>query len=183
MTGQIPFGAVQFTGQSTATAVTTSAAKLTFNNATASATTQDRSGDPAVKPSVANSNLVLNAPGIYEVSVEFSGAAASALQATFQLAKGTTTFGRVTKHTFATTPSVLSLKSIVEITAADIPAAGGVATFSDPSTSTGAGKPAGSFAGAGAGPRTGVELNIYVTGNGSVNMTLTDGIFLAKRIG
>lgn len=183
MTGVIPFGGFHFTGQSTAFAVTAVAQKLTFAGAAELPTTRTRVGDPAVKGDTANNRVVVNAPGIYEVEVELSGSAASALQTTLQFYKGTTATGKQSKKTWGTTPDVQTLKTIIEITAADIPSSGGVATFSDPDSSAGQYKPAGGFAGAGAAPQTGVALSVYVTGNGSVNLTLTDGTFSVKRVG
>jgi len=186
MLGTIPFAGLYCTAQSTAQAVTTSAAKLVIPGAAAFPSTGDRVGDPAVKADVTNTRLQINTPGIYEVTLEVSGVAASALQTTHQFRKGGTTmtaFGPVTKKTWGTTPDTVSFTSIVEITASDIPTAGGAATFADPSAAAGAGKPAGGFAGAGAAPLTGVYLDSQVTGNGSVNLTPSDIRFTARRIG
>jgi hypothetical protein len=177
------FGGITFTGQSTAFGVTTSAQKLTFAGASNMPTTKDRVGDPAVKPDTANNRLVLNAPGIYRVKAELSGTAASALQTYLQFYKGSTAYGKKSRYTWATTPGTQTLETIVEVLASDIPSGGGVATFADPDATAGAGKPAGGFAGAGAAPQTGVALNLYITGDGSVNLTLSDGSLSAERIG
>jgi len=187
MLGTLPFAGISATGQSTAQGVTTSAAKLTIPNATATPNTGSRIGDPAVKADPSNSRLILNGPGLYRVTLEGAGSAASALQTTFAFRKGVSTFTEITgtrqKVTWATTPSGFSLTAIVEITPSDIPAAGGVSTFADPDATAGAGKPAGGFAGAGAAPKTGIYLDAQVTGNGSVNLTLTDIRLTAERVG
>ena len=183
MIGQSAFGGITFTGQSTAFAVTTAAARLTFTAASSLPTTKDRVGDPAVKPDPTNSRLILNAPGLYKVRAEVSGVGASALQTTMQFYKGTTAYGKKSKYTWATAPGTQTLETIVEVTASDLSSAGGVATFADPDATAGAGKPAGGFAGAGAAPLSGVYLNLYVTGDGSVNLTLHEGTLYAERIG
>lgn len=183
MLGTVPFGGITTTGQSTAFAVTTSAQKLTLANATSGPTTKDRVGDPAVKPDPSNSRLILNAPGIYRVKAELTGVAASALQTTFQFRKGTVAYGKQSKKTWGTTPDTATLETYVEVLASDIPTAGGESTFSDPDATAGAGKPAGGFAGAGAAPKTGVLLNLYVTGDGAVNLTLSDATLSAERVG
>lgn len=186
MLGAVPFAGITSTGQSTAQAVTTSAAQLVINGGTAMPTTATRAGNPAVRPDVSNNRLIFNAPGIFRVALNCVGVAASALQTTFQLRKngssGTTISG-VSKETWATTPSTHSAFFVVEITAADLPAAGGQSAFSDPDSTAGAGKPAGGFAGAGAAPKSGVPVDVLVTGNGSVNLTLSDVRFEAEQIG
>lgn len=183
MLGQIPFGGLSFTGQSTAFAASTTPTKLTFANASELATTRNREGDPAVKADIANNRIVVNAPGIYKCTLELSGSAASALQTTVQYRKGTTATGKQSKQTWGTTPNTQTLTTIVEVTTADIPTSGGVATFPDPDASAGLYKPAGGFAGAGAAPQTGIALQVYLTGDGSVNLTLTDGSWIVERIG
>lgn len=187
MLGMLPIGGIQSTSQSTAQAVTTAAAQLVITGGVETAGTRTREGDPAVKPDTANNRIVVNAPGIYKATVSISGAAASALQNTYQLRKngssGSAITGTRAKQVYGTTPSQVSWSSMFEITAADLPAAGGTATFSDPDSSAGAGKPAGGFAGAGAAPKTGVPIDILVTGDGSVNFTPTDIQFIIERVG
>lgn len=193
MTGTIPFGGITTTGQSTAQAVTTSAAQLVIPNATAigSPTTQNQ-GDPAVKADPSSYRNIVNAPGTYKVTVDIVGSSASALQTTFQLRKngtvgsgstGTAITGTKAKKTWGTTPDTCSWTSFVQIAASDIPAAGGSATFADPSAAAGAGKPSGGFAGAGAAPLTGIPLDVLVTGDGSVNFTPTDVRLSVERVG
>lgn len=193
MTGTIPFGGITNTGQSTAQAVTASAAQLVFPNATAigSPTTQNQ-GDPAVKADPTNNRVIVNAPGTYEVTVDIVGAAASALQTTCQLRKngtvgsgstGTAITGTKAVKTWGTTPDTFSWTSFIQIASSDLPSAGGVATFADPSASAGVGKPSGGFAGAGAAPLTGIPLDVLVTGNGSVNLTPTDMRLSVRRVG
>lgn len=183
MTGQVAFGGLTFTGQATAFAASTTPTKLTFAGASELPTTRNRYGDPAVKADIANNRVIVNAPGIYRCMLEVSGVAASALQSTIQFRKGTVAAGKQAKMTWGTTPNTQTIDTLIEVTAADIPSSGGVATFPDPDATPGAGKPAGGFAGAGAAPQTGVALQVYLTGDGSVNLTLSDGSWIVERIG
>lgn len=186
MIGQTSFGGIVSTGQATAQAVTTSAAQLVITGGVAMPSTSDRTGSPSVKADPTNNRLVFNAPGIYKVELNAVGVGAAALQTTMQLRKNGASgaaFGSVSKNTWATAPNQQNAFFIVEILASDIPAAGGVATFSDPSAAAGAYKPGGGFAGAGAAPLTGVPVDVLVTGDGAVNLTLSDVRFYAERIG
>lgn len=186
MLGAVPFGGITSTGQSTAQGVTTSAAQLVITGGVAMPSTSDRAGTPSVKADTANNRLIFNAPGIYRVHFNCVGVAASALQTTFALRKnstGGTTLSGVSKETWATTPSTHAAMFLVEITNADIPTAGGQSTFADPDATAGVGKPAGGFAGAGAAPKTGIPVDVLVTGDGSVNLTLSDVRLEAERIG
>lgn len=186
MLGQTSFGGITSTGQSTAQAVTTSAAQLVIAGGSALPTTADRSGIPSVKADPTNNRLLLNAPGIYRIALQVIGAAASALQTTFQVRKNGssgTTLTPTSKQTWGTTPATHSAEFYVEITQSDVLAATAVQTFSNPDATAGVGKPAGGFAGAGAAPATGVPVDIMVTGDGSVNLTPTDIRLFAERIG
>jgi hypothetical protein len=189
MLGQIPCGGIYNTGQSTGQALTTATDKLLFTNAVNLAYTGDRTGDPAVKPDATNSRVQLNSPGIYEVSFDVTGGADGAENATFQLRKtvnGTQTAvaGAKTASLFSTTNKFSAgFTAFVEVLASDLPTSGGAATFADPSQSSGAYKPGGGFAGAGAAPLTGVYLDVAVTGDASQTITLTDMRLLVKRLG
>ena len=186
MIGQTSFGGIVSTGQATAQAVTTSAAQLVITGGVTMPSTSDRVGSPSVKADTANNRLVFNAPGIYKVELNAVGVGASALQTTLQLRKNGSSgaaFGSVSKHTWGTAPNQQNAIFVVEITNADILSTGGVATFADPASGVAAGRPAGGFAGAGAAPLTGVPIDVMVTGDGSVNLTLSDVRFYAERIG
>lgn len=184
MLGQNSFGGITATGQSTAQAVSATAAQLVFTNGSAMPSTSDRVGAASVRADTANNRLLLNAPGIYRVDFCATGSAASALQTTFQMRKNSATaFGRTSVETWGTTPATHTAVFIVEITAADIPAAGGQPVFADPSAAVGAYKPGGGFAGAGAAPLTEIPVDVLVTGNGSVNFTMTEYTLFAERIG
>lgn len=190
MLGTIPFGGISSTGNTTAQAVTTSAALLALTGGTAIPSTGDRVGDPAVKADPTNSRIQLNAPGIYRLRLEVSGLAASALQTTHQFRKGLSSgamsviTGTKAKKTWGTTPDTVGIEAVIEITAADLgTGSGGASTFADPSAAAGVGKPAGGFAGAGAAPKTGVYVDSIVTGDGSVNLTLAEMRFDAQRCG
>lgn len=184
MLGQIPFAGLVLAGNSTLQAISTTPAVLTLTAASATARHTNQGGDPAVKPDAANSRIVVNAPGIYRVDFSATGTASGSQSADFQVRKGgTAQAGARTKVYVGTNPVCASFSAVVEVTAADIPTSGGVATFSDPVATAGAGKPNGGFAGAGAAPKTGVAIDIGVTGGGSVNLTVTDAQFTVTRLG
>lgn len=189
MIGEIPFGGISATGNATSQAITTATTKLTFTGATNTPTTGTRVGDPAVKPDATNSRIQINAPGLYRVNFEGCGGADGALNCAFQLRKtvaGTQTALAGTKMAglFSTTNKFnLSLNAIIEVLSTDLGTAGGASTFADPDATAGAGKPAGGFAGAGAAPKTGVYLDVSITGDASQALTLTDMRLTADRIG
>lgn len=187
MIGTVPFGGISKTGNATVQAVTTAAAQLNFQSATNTPNTGSRVGDPAVKPDAANNRIQINEPGIYEIDFDASGTAASALQCTFQLRKGVSSMAAISgtkcANTFNTAPTNVGMTRLVEVTASDLPSTGGAATFADPDATAGAGKPGGGFAGAGAAPKTGIYIDVQVTGDGSVNLTLTDMALSVKRLG
>jgi len=186
MLGTIPFAGITATGQSTAQGITTSNAQLVIPGATATPNTGSRVGDPGVKADPTNYRLIVGTPGIYAVHLELVGLAASALMLTARFRKNALTagiFGRLMKSLWGTTASSAHFMQIVEITAADLPAAGGQSNFADPDATAGAGKPAGGFAGAGAAPKNGIPLDVVVLGSGSVNLTLSDIALTAFRVG
>ena len=184
MLGQTPFAGIFSTGQSTAQAITASAAQLVITGGTAMPSTSDRSGKPDCKADPTNNRLIFNSPGIYLVNLDLVGTSASALQTTIQLRKNTlTAIPGIGVFQWATTASIFNCYFVVELTTADIPTAGGLQTFADPSSAVAPYKPVGGFAGAGAAPLTEIPIDILVTGGGSVNLTLTDVRFSAFRIG
>ena len=91
MLGQTPFAGIFSTGQSTAQAITASAAQLVITGGTAMPSTSDRSGKPDCKADPTNNRLIFNSPGIYLVNLDLVGTSASALQTTIQLRKNTLT--------------------------------------------------------------------------------------------
>jgi uncharacterized protein YukE len=190
MLGQMAIGGIAFTGQSTAQALTSgTAAKTTMPNASALPTTGTRQGDPAVKPDPTNSQIQVNAPGIYKVSVALCGIPASAMNVIADLRKTVNgsqaaISGARQKQYFPTTNNTqIKLETLIEVLQSDLPSAGGQPTFADPSAAAGAGKPNGGFAGAGAAPKTGVYLDVALTADASANLTLSDGQFLVERVG
>lgn len=187
MIGTIPFAGIQSTGQSTGQAITTTAAQLVITGGVATPMTQNRVGDPAVKADPTNNRIIVNTPGIYEIEFDLTATASGTQTAAFTVRKngasGSVISGPKVTGNFGTSPLSVGMKRIIEVTAADIPTTGGLSTFADPDATAGAGKPAGGFAGAGAAPKTGVPIDILVTGGGSVTLTVTDLGFIVKRIG
>lgn len=190
MLGAIPFGGIGFTGQATGQLLTSGvAAKMTFPGASNLPTTANREGDPAVKPDFANSRVQVNAPGIYRVKLEFNGTVDGAMNVTADIrktvgaAQAAVSLARNTGYFVATNKSFLTIESIIEVLASDLPTAGGGSTFADPDASAGPGKPSGGFAGAGAAPKTGVYLDAALTSDATQTLTPIEGRLIVERIG
>lgn len=175
MKGLIPYGGFQIGAGSGTQGLTTTAAVVgwTALGATATDTT---SGDPAVKPDLANNRILLG-PGTYEIDVQIQGTIDGAQIIGLQLRKNAVAIsGTLRNQSWAvsTAENVSNLKAVITILDSDIP--GTIPTFSDPSAT--------SFTGAGGAPKNEVPVDVtIVSGAGTPTVTVKNALFFAKRIG
>lgn len=181
MKGLIPFASLTISGPGAQTtgALSTSAAQFALFSATGGsagpASTSD-DGDPAVKADAANNRMLVEAPGVYRVSVVLSGTIDAAQDIVLTLAKnGVAISDSVTRqHWTNAVKNTQDLECVINITAADNP--GTIATKSDPSTS--------GFAGSGGFPKMMVPITILINSlAGTPTVTAEYCQFIIERIG
>lgn len=178
MKGLIPFASLTISGPGSGTiALTTAAAVMNLFSATGGAngpaTTSD-DGDPAVKSDAANNRILVEAPGVYEISGFLSGVVDSAIDVTISFAKNAVALADTqNKQRWGTTKNTQPFNAIINVTAADNP--GTIATKPDPSSS--------GFAGAGGFPKQMVPITMILTGSGSQTLTAEGAQVIVKRLG
>lgn len=178
MRGAIPYGGLNITGGAVTQALTTTAgAMVAWAGAGGSALPDTNSsvGDPAVKPDLANSRILVQAPGTYEVEFNISTDMATGADLIAQLRKnGTVVPTAKGKGRCTTDKNQVSFKSIIEVTTDDNPKT--IQSFANPSTS--------GFAGAGGAPKTMVPLDIVLSVGASTDtVTIEEASFIVTRIG
>lgn len=180
MKGLIPFGALVISGPGAITqALSTALAQMTAwasaGGANGPASTYD-DGNPDVKPDYANSRVLVQAPGVYEVTVNLSGITDGTQDITLAIAKNGTAL-TTAQNKRSWTVSVKNqhvLTALVAITAADNP--GTITTKPDPATT--------GFAGAGGFPKMMVPLTVQLASGASTpTLTFENCQFLVKRVG
>lgn len=175
MRGVIPFASIGITNGVGTQALSTSAALLGLS-ALGGVNGDYTAGDPAARPDVTNSRLILG-PGVYEIDLQVEGVTDGAQIITFQLAKnGTAISGTARPQSWAisTAKNNHVLKAIITLTDADVP--GTIGNFADPAST--------SFNGAGGATKEGIPLTVLVSsGAGTPTLTFEQLLFAAKRIG
>lgn len=180
MKGLIPFASLTISGPGSQTLLLGTTATL-FNlfsatgGANGPATTSD-DGDPAVKPDAANNRILVESPGVYEVSVSISGTVDAAQDLSCQVAKNAVGVADlVGRQRFTNAQkSTLSFEGFLNVTAADNP--GTIATKPDPSTS--------GFAGSGGFPKQMVPITLLIASlAGTPTITAEYANWTIKRVG
>lgn len=188
MKGLIPYGGIQIAAGAATQALSTSAAQLTlFSSAGGSNGPSDtftEGGDPAVKPDYANNRVLVDAPGVYEVTVDLCGTTDATQNITLGIAKnGVAVSGLQSARSWTVSvENAHSLSGFLVVSPSDNP--GTIATNADPATSVATGRPAGGFGGGGGFPKNLVPLTILLTSGASTpTLTIKNARFNVKRVG
>ncbi len=178
-----PYGGMSITGGADTLALSTTAAKLASwsasGGANSAADSRTRGGDPSVRPDKANNRILVNAPGVYEVHFDLSGAPDAAQDILVQVYRNGVAVDDLRAQARFTNAvkNNIALHGILEVTAAHNPKT--IPTFADTTATT---NPPAQVSYAAA-PKTEVALEIYIKSLASTpTLTINDAHFTVKRL-